>query len=115
MCADPTARPAAAAGLGECGVGEDGHLIRALLAHPAPRVRACAVAGLRALEAVRVDDVPPLLDDPSPAVVRQAAVALLPWADGVPEELLRGLLAEDRPRHQRIAAIRLLRAAGVHT
>ncbi|MGW4393335.1 hypothetical protein [Streptomyces sp. NPDC004685] len=114
LCADPTSRPAAAVGLGECGVREDADLIRALLAHPVPRVRACAVAGLRALEAVRVGDVRPLLDDPSAAVVRQATIALLPWADRVPQELLRGLLAEDRPRHQRVAAVRLLRAAGVY-
>ncbi|MFE6962161.1 hypothetical protein [Streptomyces sp. NPDC057696] len=114
LCADPTSRPAAAVGLGECGVREDADLIRALLAHPVPGVRACAVAGLRALEAVRVGDVRPLLDDPSAAVVRQATIALLPWADRVPQELLRGLLAEDRPRHQRVAAVRLLRAAGVY-
>ncbi|MFJ5274772.1 hypothetical protein [Streptomyces sp. NPDC088358] len=114
LCADPAAWPAAAVGLGECRVPEDADLVRALLAHPVPSVRACALAGLRALEAVRVDDIRPLLDDPSAAVVRQATAALLPWADRVPQELLRGLLAEDRPRHQRIAAVRLLRAAGVH-
>ncbi|WP_328891584.1 hypothetical protein [Streptomyces sp. NBC_00316] len=114
LCADPAARPAAAVGLGECGVREDTDLVRALLAHPVPGVRACAVAGLRALEAVRVDDVRPLLEDPSAAVVRQATTALLPWADRVPQELLRGFLAENRPRHQRVAAVRLLRAVGVH-
>ncbi|MEH0474744.1 HEAT repeat domain-containing protein [Streptomyces hayashii] len=115
LCADPATRPAAAVGLGECGVREDVDLVRALLGHPSPRVRACAVAGLRVLEAVRVDDVQPLLGDASGAVVRQATAALLPWADRVPRELLRGLLTADRPRHQRVAAIRLLRAAGVHT
>ncbi|MGW2863618.1 HEAT repeat domain-containing protein [Streptomyces sp. NPDC001205] len=114
LCADPADRPAAAVGLGECGMREDTDRLRALLAHPLPQVRACAVAGLRALEAVHVDDVRPLLDDPSAAVVRQATAALLSWADRIPHELLRQLLAEDRPRHQRIAAIRLLRAVGVH-
>ncbi|MGW3915448.1 HEAT repeat domain-containing protein [Streptomyces sp. NPDC005070] len=114
MCADPAARPAAAVGLGECGVREDADLVRTLLAHPAPAVRASAVAGLRALDAVRVDDVQPLLDDPSAGVVRQATAALRPWADRVPRELLRALSAEDRPRHQRIAAIRLLRASGAY-
>ncbi|MET9126494.1 hypothetical protein [Streptomyces sp. NPDC004528] len=114
LCADPTARPAAAVGLGECNVPEDATLIRALLAHPAPGVRAYALAGLRALDAVRVEDVRPLLDDPSAAVVRQATAALLPQADHLPQELLRGLLTADRPRHQRIAAVRLLRAVGVH-
>ncbi|MFE4695929.1 HEAT repeat domain-containing protein [Streptomyces sp. NPDC056738] len=115
LCADPANRPAAAAGLGECGVREDAELIRPLLTHPAPGVRASAVAGLRALDAVRIDDVRPLLDDPSAVVVRQATAALLPWADRLPLELLRARLTEDRPRHQRIAAIRLLRAAGAHT
>ncbi|MCX5205701.1 HEAT repeat domain-containing protein [Streptomyces sp. NBC_00237] len=114
LCADPSVRPAAAVGLGECGTREDADLIRALLAHPNPRVRACAVAGLRELEAVRVDDVRPLLNDPSAAVVRQATAALLPWADRLPQELLRELLTEDRQRHQRVAAVRLLRALRVH-
>jgi hypothetical protein len=114
LCADPAGRPAAAVGLGECGTPEDADRIRALLTHPVPGVRACSVAGLRALDAVRVDDVRPLLDDPSAAVVRQATAALLPWADRVPQELLCELLTEDRPRHQRVAAIRLLRAVGVH-
>ncbi|MET8289484.1 hypothetical protein ABZV80_30210 [Streptomyces sp. NPDC005132] len=114
LCADPVARPAAAVGLGECKVPEDANLIRALLPHPAPGVRAYALAGLRALEAVRVQDIRPLLHDPSAAVVRQATAALLPWADHLPQELLRGLLPEERPRHQRIAALRLLRAVGVH-
>ncbi|MER6461073.1 HEAT repeat domain-containing protein [Streptomyces sp. NPDC001228] len=114
LCADPADRPAAAVGLGECGVREDRDLLRRLLAHPAPGVRAFAVTGLRALDAVPVDDVTPLLDDPSAVVVRQATTALLPWADRLPEELLRSLLAEGRPRHQRVAAIRLLRASGVH-
>ncbi|MEU9318203.1 hypothetical protein [Streptomyces sp. NPDC048295] len=72
------------------------------------------MAGLRALEAVRVDGVRPLLDDPSAAAVRQATAAPLPWADRVPHELLRVLLTEDRPRHQPIAAIRLLRVVGVY-
>ncbi|MFF1476677.1 hypothetical protein ACFVYD_03685 [Streptomyces sp. NPDC058301] len=108
LCADPAARPAAAVGLGECGVREDADRIRALLAHPIPGVRAWAVAGLRALEAVRVDDIRPLLDDSSAAVVRQATAALLPWADHLPPQHLRVLLAENRPRHQRVAAARLL-------
>ncbi|MGW2615018.1 hypothetical protein [Streptomyces sp. NPDC001500] len=114
LCTDPATRPAAAVGLGECGVREDVHMVRPLLAHPVAGVRAGAVAGLQALDGVRVDDVRPLLDDASAAVVRRATAALLPWADRLAPELLRGLLAEDRPRHQRVAAIRLLRAAGVH-
>lgn len=47
LCADPTARPAAAVGLGECGVREDADLLRALLAHPAP---GCAPARWRDCE-----------------------------------------------------------------
>ncbi|MFI1170175.1 HEAT repeat domain-containing protein [Streptomyces melanogenes] len=113
LCAHPAARPAAAVGLGECGVREDADLLRALLAHPVPGVRECAVAGLRALEAVRADDVRPLLDDPSAAVVRQATAALMPWADHLPPQQLRELLAENRPRHQQVAAARLLWAGGV--
>ncbi|MDI1457618.1 HEAT repeat domain-containing protein [Streptomyces sp. ATE26] len=114
LCADPTARPTAAVGLGECGVREDASRLRTLLAHPAPGVRACAIAGLRAMDAVRVDDARPLLNDPSAAVVRQATAALLPWADRLPQEQLCSLLAEGRPRHHRVAAIRLLRSLGVH-
>ncbi|MFC0842623.1 HEAT repeat domain-containing protein [Streptomyces noboritoensis] len=113
LCVDPAERPAAAAGLGECGTREDADLLRPLLAHPVPGVRACAVAGLRALEAVRADDVRPLLEDSSAAVVRQATAALLPWADHLPPQHLRELLAEHRPRHQQVAAARLLWAGGV--
>lgn len=115
LCVDPADRPAAAVGLGECGTRADADLIRPLLAHPVPGVRACAVAGLRALEAARVDDIRPLLEDPSAAVVRQATAALLPWADHVPPQYLRQLLAEGHPRHQQVAAARLLWAAGVHS
>ncbi|MEU4352049.1 hypothetical protein [Streptomyces sp. NPDC023838] len=115
LCADPAARPAAAVGLGECGVREDADRIRALLAHPVPGVRAWAVAGLRTLEALRVDDIRPLLDDSSAAVVRQATAALLPWAGHIPPQHLRELLAQDRPRHQQVAAARLLWAVGVRS
>ncbi|MEU4871601.1 HEAT repeat domain-containing protein [Streptomyces sp. NPDC021608] len=112
LCADPALRPGAVVGLGECGAGEDVNLVRSLLGHPVPRVRAAAVAGLQRLGAVRVDDVRPLLDDPSAAVVGRATTALLPWADRLPREVLHALLTEDRPRHHRVAANRLLRAAG---
>ncbi|WP_405689167.1 hypothetical protein [Streptomyces sp. NBC_00057] len=56
----------------------------------------------------------PLLDDPSSAVVRAATRALLPDAAGFPEEWLRIRTAQDRPRAVRVAARRLLRAAGLH-
>ncbi|MEU2409537.1 hypothetical protein ABZ609_35310, partial [Streptomyces rubiginosohelvolus] len=55
----------------------------------------------------------PLLDDPSPAVVRAATRALLPDAAGIPEHLLRERSAADRQRAVRVAADRLLRAAGL--
>lgn len=48
--------------------------------HPDPAVRVHAVTGLRALDAVTRDRPAPLIDDPSPAVVRAATRALLPDA-----------------------------------
>ncbi|MFG3287172.1 hypothetical protein [Streptomyces sp. NPDC048111] len=115
LCADPASWPAATVGLGECGKREDTDLLRTLLTHPRPAVRAGAVAGLRALDAAGLRDVQPLLEDPASPVVRQATAALLPWADRIPPELLHRLRAEDRPRHQQVAAARLLRAAGTKT
>ncbi|QIQ06577.1 hypothetical protein HA039_00055 [Streptomyces liangshanensis] len=114
LCADPTPHPVAAAGLGECGTLEDADLVRSLLTHPTPAVRAHAVAGLRALDATRFDDVRPLLDDASAAVVRQATASLLPSAHRIPLEALHKLLTPNRPRHHQVAAIRLLRAQGAH-
>lgn len=60
-------------------------LVRVLLSFPVPGVCACGVAGPQALEAARVDDARPLLDDSPEAVVRQATAALLPCADHVPQ------------------------------
>ncbi len=77
-------------------------------------MRLHAVTGLRALDAVVRERLTPLLDDPSPAVVRAATRALLPDAAGIPEPLLRERTAPDRPRAVRVAAERLLRAAGRH-
>ncbi|MFE1548359.1 hypothetical protein [Streptomyces sp. NPDC058718] len=75
----------AAAGLGECGDrATDAPALWALIAHERPRVRAGAVAGLRLLDAVRLERLAPLLDDSSPRVVREAAKALAPWADHFP-------------------------------
>ncbi|WP_329226837.1 hypothetical protein OG488_06745 [Streptomyces sp. NBC_01460] len=110
MCAEPAEHPAAAAGLGECGACEEADTLWALTAHPLPAVRAHAVAGLRALDAVRSDRVEPLLDDPVPAVVRAACRALLPYAAGLDRERLRARLAPDRLRAARTAARRLLDA-----
>ncbi|MFJ1899566.1 MULTISPECIES: hypothetical protein [unclassified Streptomyces] len=70
------------------------------------------VAGLRALGAVTRERLTPLLDDPSSGVVRAATRALLPDAAGCTPERLRDRAAADRPRPVRVAARRLLRAAG---
>ncbi len=113
LCADPAAHPGAAAGLGECGDRvTDAGTLWALVEHPLPAVRLHAITGLRALDVVARERLTPLLDDPSPAVVRAATRALLPDAAGIPERLLRERSAPDRPRAVRVAADRLLRAAG---
>lgn len=112
MCAAPAEHPGAGAGLGECGVRADAGMLWPLLAHPLPAVRLHAVAGLRALDAVTRERLTPLLDDPSPAVVRAATRALLPDAAGFSREWLCDRAAGDRPRPVRVAAQRLLRAAG---
>ncbi|WP_411083481.1 hypothetical protein [Streptomyces sp. cmx-18-6] len=113
LCAEPAARPGAAAGLGECGErGADADRLWALVEHPVPAVRLHAITGLRALDEVVRERLTPSLDDPSPAVVRAATGALLPEAAGIPEALLRERTAPERPRAVRVAAKRLLRAAG---
>ncbi|MFJ2023951.1 HEAT repeat domain-containing protein [Streptomyces sp. NPDC087897] len=114
-CAEPAAHPGAAAGLGECGDRTvDAEVLWALAEHPLPAVRLHAITGLRALDAVARERLTPLLDDPSPAVVRAATRALLPDAAGIPEPLLRAWAAPDRPRAVRVAAARLRRAAERH-
>ncbi|WP_018490488.1 MULTISPECIES: hypothetical protein [unclassified Streptomyces] len=112
LCTEPAAQPAAAAGLGECGdPATDAGTLWALVGHPLPAVRRHAIGGLRALDVVERERLTPLLDDPSPAVVRAVTQALLPDAAGIPESLLRERSAPDRPRAVRVAADRLLRAA----
>ncbi|WP_051820004.1 hypothetical protein [Streptomyces flavochromogenes] len=72
-------------GLAECGDRVvDGPALWTLTEHAGPRVRASAVAGLRALDAVRLERLAPLLADTSPRVVRETARALAPWADHFP-------------------------------
>ncbi|MER7725927.1 hypothetical protein [Streptomyces sp. NPDC096323] len=112
MCAGEVDEPGAAAGLGECGDRSDAGTLWALTNHPAPAVRVHAVSGLRALDAVTRDRLIRLIDDPSPAVVRAATRALLPEAAGLSREWLSERDAPDRPRAVRVAAQRLLRAAG---
>lgn len=104
----PVATPAAVAGLAECGHRDDADALRALLAHPSSRVRAHAVAGLRALDAVAPHPLLPLLDDPAPRVVRETALALLPYATALPAGHLMRRTGREWPRHTRVAAFRLL-------
>ncbi|MFF2776827.1 hypothetical protein ACFVU3_18190 [Streptomyces sp. NPDC058052] len=80
-CAGADVPDRAPLGLGECGTrAEDAPLLRELTAHRSGRVRASAVAGLRLLDAVDPARTTALLDDPEPAVVREARRALRPWS-----------------------------------
>ncbi|MFI5982860.1 HEAT repeat domain-containing protein [Streptomyces sp. NPDC051555] len=113
LCAEPrTVSGGAVLGLAECGRRADAPLLRALLTHPRPAVRAGAVAGLRLLDATDTALLFPLLTDPAGAVVREAALALLPSVDRLPEATLVELLAPAQPFAQRRAAHRLLHARG---
>ncbi|MFJ3502343.1 hypothetical protein [Streptomyces sp. NPDC090135] len=100
-------------GLAECGDrAVDVPALWTLTGHGRPRVRASAVAGLRRLDAVRVDPLVPLLDDGSARVVRETVTALLPWADRLPADaLLRRATAGPAP-HVRKGALRLLAETG---
>ncbi|MGW7467093.1 hypothetical protein ACWGJT_20945 [Streptomyces xantholiticus] len=111
LCTDPaTVRPPAVAGLAECGRRADAELLRLLMSHPVAAVRAQAVAGLRLLESVPVEDTLLLVDDPSAAVAREAARALLPYARRLPADRLTERLSPPWPTPTRRAAFRLLRA-----
>ncbi|WP_328728470.1 hypothetical protein OG796_22935 [Streptomyces jietaisiensis] len=109
---DPALPPGAVIGLAECADRADAGLLRPLLAHPAAGVRARAVAGLRSLDCAEVKQVWPLLDDPSPGVVREVVTALLPWSAELPTEELQARTGADRERHIRLGAFRLLDARG---
>ncbi|MFE9400906.1 hypothetical protein ACFYNY_03915 [Streptomyces sp. NPDC006530] len=104
--------PGAPAGLGECGASADAELLWPLITHPVGAVRVGAVVGLRALNAVEGERLRMLLDDPAPAVAREAATALIPSADRLDADWLYNRLAPDRPRHNRVAAFRLLDVRG---
>ncbi|MEV0095341.1 hypothetical protein [Streptomyces sp. NPDC050738] len=104
--------PGAPAGLGECGVRADAELLWPLVTHSVAAVRKGAVVGLRARDAVEVERLRVLLDDPAPAVAREAATALAPSADRLGTDWLLDRLAPDRPRHTRLAAFRLLDVQG---
>ncbi|MFJ5710525.1 hypothetical protein [Streptomyces sp. NPDC093105] len=76
-CAGPDVPDRAPLGLGECGSRSvDAPLLRELTEHRSGRVRASAVAGLRLLDAAEPRRMRALLDDPEPAVVREARRAL---------------------------------------
>ncbi|NML53525.1 hypothetical protein HHL19_25325 [Streptomyces sp. R302] len=76
-CAGPDVPVRAPLGLGECGARSvDVPLLRELTGHRNGRVRASAVAGLRLLDAAEPRRMKALLDDPEPAVVREARRAL---------------------------------------
>ncbi|WP_308299299.1 hypothetical protein [Streptomyces sp. CL12-4] len=107
---DPRVPPGAVIGLAECGDRADAGLLWPLLAHPAPGVRAAAVAGLRTLDCACAERVRPLLDDPAAGVVRETALALLPSAKELPAGWLLERTGSERPRHVRRAAFRLLAA-----
>ncbi len=109
---DAALPPGAAIGLAECGQRTDAALLWPLLTHPAPGVRARAVAGLRTLDATGTRRLLPLLEDAAPGVVREVTAALLPSARSLDTDWLTARLASDRPRHVRVAAFRLLNAAG---
>ncbi|MFJ3301890.1 hypothetical protein ACIPSA_01980 [Streptomyces sp. NPDC086549] len=109
---DPALPPGAVIGLAECGGRADAALLWPLVAHPAPGVRARAVAGLRTLDVTDLPRMRALLDDPAPGVVREATFALLPSAALLPEDRLTERLGAERPRWVRVSAYRLLDARG---
>ncbi|MBB4956290.1 hypothetical protein [Micromonospora polyrhachis] len=101
----------AIAGLAETGSAADAPLLRRMLDHPSSRVRVQAVRGLRLLDEIRAADVV-LVRDPSPAVVREATLALRPLVSALPSGLPWELLANDRMELRR-AGYRLLRGCGI--
>ncbi|MCZ7430035.1 HEAT repeat domain-containing protein [Micromonospora sp. WMMA1949] len=101
----------AIAGLAETGSVADAPLLLRLLGHEKPEVRAQAVRGLRLLDAVVVGELVALVRDPSPAVVREVALALRPVAGALPPALLWELLRDGRVELRR-AGYKLLRGRG---
>ncbi|WP_424214644.1 hypothetical protein ACN20G_22655 [Streptomyces sp. BI20] len=109
LVADPaTVTGPLVASLAESGDrGTDVPLLIGLLDHPEGRVRAAAVAGLRAFEVVPSARITELVADPWPAVTREATLTLRAWPDRVRPEDLAAWRAPDRPAHVRRAGIRL--------
>ncbi|MFZ3496430.1 hypothetical protein ACODT5_24990 [Streptomyces sp. 5.8] len=106
--------PGAVLGLAECAERADSAVLTGLLGHRDGGIRAAAVAGLRLLDGPGpgTEALTALLDDPSPAVVREVTRSLLPVADRLPTGPLVARTARDHPAHLRRAALRLLAAQG---
>ncbi|GAA3260186.1 hypothetical protein [Streptomyces lavendulae] len=102
----------AVAGFAECAGRGDAPLLRSLVDHPLDVIRAEALAGLRLLDSTDPALLRPLLDDPSPAVARQASLGLCGSAERLPVGPLLELIAPGRPAHTRRAAYRVLHARG---
>ncbi len=105
----------ALAGLGETGTSADVDLIRPALMHPQPRARVEAVRALHRLGAIDVATLVAILQDPSPAVTRQAARSLRQAAADVAVPDLQSLLTSEQAAHVRSAAYRVLREHDVWT
>ncbi|MET9596723.1 hypothetical protein [Streptomyces sp. NPDC006459] len=104
--------PYAVTAFAECARREDAPVLRALLEHPAGQVRAAAVGGLRLLDTTDLELLRPLLDDPSPAVAREAARSVSGSAARLSADWLMARIAPERPPHTRRAAYRVLFARG---
>jgi len=104
---------AALQGLQELGSEQDVSTFYDYLKHPKASFRQVAVCGLcnkmndRVIEAIL-----PLLGDPSPAVVREVATALLPMAPLLDPHFLRGIAIGGTHKQGRFQAIKLLAAQG---
>ncbi|MCW6005841.1 hypothetical protein K1W54_14820 [Micromonospora sp. CPCC 205371] len=106
--------PGAIDGLAETGPAADAVLLRPLLTHPSPKIRSHTVRALRQLGTGDVDAIVPLLQDPSPAVIREATAALLPLQRRLSPQLAWQLLADPRAEIRQ-AGYRLLRTQSTTT
>lgn len=111
LLADGVVTPATVAGLGETGTKADAGLLVAHLTAERPRVRAAAVRGLRRLAPDNAREILlPLLTDPSPCVVREAAMRLHVAVSDAEEQFLVTLLDPGNALHVRRSALSILRA-----
>jgi HEAT repeat protein len=102
------------AGLTETGTPAEADLLRPLLRHGLSRIRAAAVRGFAALDPTRVRELVGMLDDPSPAVIREATLALRPVAGTLPPDLGWTLLTDTERAERRRAGYRLLVLGDTH-